>query len=101
MCIRDRLEEMAVCSVACMEKLILSEAQKIAEQINYVEKEDSISEDIKAYVITHLDGVTRSQIASEFDLAPNYLSKLFKAQNGLGLLEYLSKVCLLYTSRCV
>lgn len=85
------LEEVAVCSIACMEKLILSEAQKIAEQINYVEKEDAIIEDIKAYVITHLDGVTRSQIASEFYLSPNYLSKLFKKQAGISLSDFIQK----------
>ena len=36
------LEERAVVNVSCMEKLILSEAAMISEQINYVEKEDQI-----------------------------------------------------------
>ena len=37
--LRNReLEERAVVNVSCMEKLILSEAAMISEQINYVEK---------------------------------------------------------------
>lgn len=76
-------------SINCMEQLVLTEADKIAEQIRYVEKTDVMIDDIKRYIGEHLDEVTRCRISEVFYLSPNYLSKLFRKEAGISLSEYI------------
>ena len=65
------------------------EAEKIMDQIRYMEKTDLIIEDIRHYIGEHLDEVTRSSISEVFYLSPNYLSKLFRKEMGVSLSEYI------------
>ena len=86
---RDQeLLEMSVRSVSCMESLILTESEKITDQIRYLQKTDLIIQDICRYIDEHLDEVTRSRISEVFYLSPNYLSKLFRREMGVSLSEY-------------
>ena len=88
-CRDQELLEMSGRSVSCMESLILTEAEKIMDQIRYMEKTDLIIEDIRHYIGEHLDEVTRSSISEVFYLSPNYLSKLFRKEMGVSLSEYI------------
>ena len=85
------LEEQAKVSVSGLEKLILTEAGLLEDQISYAAKEDRIIADIKAYVKLHLEDVTRSRIAGEFYLSPGYVSKIFRKETGLSMSEYIQK----------
>lgn len=88
--VRDQeLLVMAVRSVNCMENLILTEAEAITRQINYMEKTDAFIADIRQYIEEHLDEVSRSRISEVFYLSPNYLSRLFRKETGISLSEYI------------
>lgn len=88
--IRDqKLLELSLRGASSMERLILEEGQKIALQLHYLEKPDLIIRDIQNYIGEHLDEVTRTQLAEMFYLSPNYLSRLFRKETGIGLSEYI------------
>lgn len=88
--IRDQeLLPLSLRGAAGMERLILEEGRKIAQQLHYLEKPDLIIRDIQTYIVEHLDEVTRTKLAEAFYLSPNYLSRLFRKETGTGLSEYI------------
>ncbi|MEG0767351.1 MAG: AraC family transcriptional regulator, partial [Clostridia bacterium] len=55
--------------------------------------QNDLSAHVCAYIHAHFDTAALSvaEIADTFDLHPTYLSRLFKAQMGVGVLEYLNR----------
>lgn len=53
-----------------------------------------LSDRVKEHITSHYNDVNLSvsAIADQFEVTPNYLSRLFKEQTGDGLLDYINKV---------
>ena len=60
-------------------------------RVRYLSREDLVIRDMKVYIREHLSTVTRSQIAGNFYLSPNYVSKLFSRLGGVSLSEYIQQ----------
>ena len=87
---RERAE-LASGDICGLERLIVEEAGRIVHRVRYLSREDLVIRDMKVYIREHLSTVTRSQIAGNFYLSPNYVSKLFSRLGGVSLSEYIQQ----------
>lgn len=62
------------------------------ELLNRYSNEHSVISDIKKYIVQHIsEDIGRSQLAEVFFLHEDYLSRLFKKEEGISLTQYITK----------
>ena len=85
-----QLENKASQSVIDMIRWVNYLLEELYKYEDEVQKGQSIIEKINQYVREHYkDDIGRNEIAAEFYLAPEYLSKMYKKQTGISLKDYI------------
>ena len=76
------------------QELLAQSLQQLHLYWNQTREQKTVCDEAAEYVREHYQdpNLSLTSISSVFHITPSYLSKLFKAQKGIGLLEYLSKV---------
>lgn len=72
-----------------LENLMLEEANRLSQIIHSADDNEALVEKIKIYIREHIDEVNRGQLAEMFYLSPSYLSKLFRREAGVSLIDYI------------
>lgn len=72
-----------------LENMMLEEANRLSQLIHSADDNDALVEKIKVYIREHIDEVNRGQLAEQFYLSPSYLSKLFRREAGVSLIDYI------------
>lgn len=87
-----QLEQKAAQSVIDMIRWVNYLLEKLYEYEDEMQKGWTIIEKINRYVKEHYrENIGRNEIAAEFYLAPEYLSKMYKKQTGISLKDYISE----------
>ena len=87
-----QLEQKASQSVIDMIRWVNYLLEELYEYEDEVQKGQSIIEKINQYIREHYkENIGRNEIAAEFYLAPEYLSKMYKKQTGISLKDYISE----------
>jgi YesN/AraC family two-component response regulator len=67
-------------------------AGKGMENTNTAENSESVIERVKEYIALHIDrDLNREEIANHVYLNPDYLTRIFKKETGLSLMEFVSQ----------
>jgi len=87
-----QLEHKASQSVIDMIRWVNYLLEELYAYEDEVQKGQSIIEKINQYIREHYkENIGRNEIAAEFYLAPEYLSKMYKKQTGVSLKDYISE----------
>ena len=86
----NQLEHKASQSVIDIIRWVNYLLEELYKYENEVQKGQSIIEKINKYIREHYkENIGRNEIAAEFYLAPEYLSKMYKKQTGISLKDYI------------
>ncbi|MDD2955175.1 MAG: helix-turn-helix domain-containing protein [Oscillospiraceae bacterium] len=87
-----RLERESLGSVRAMEKYLFYLIDAALDYGNFVEDNRSVAERLKQYIEKHLgENISRTTLAEEVYLNPDYLARLFKQEMGVSIAVYLLK----------
>ncbi len=81
-------------SISSMKKLLLDLIEEICHSFSQNTKTGTLSIRIKKYIEQNYGNleVNVSTIGRQFGLVPRYISKIFKEETGIGLLDYINNV---------